>query len=175
VIVAHGDAGGVVQLDRNLTSKTVASFGSELSALSGYLTTHAHLVFVSCIAAVGPEGDVLLTEVSKYLPNRHVVGFTINGGMAQEGLPAMPGQVLEAENSQRGMPAKLLKGLPMLTEYSYFSKWARNGAITRIPAQEQVARPNFKCAWSACPGHAKSTDRCWPAIKGLAKARPYPD
>ncbi len=94
--------------------------------------------------------------------------------MAQEGLPTLPGQVLEADNFMRGMPAKLLKGLPILTEYSKFSKWARNGYITKIPIQEQIKKPNYRCAWSLCPGHAKPTDRCVPAIKGLGKPRPYP-
>jgi Domain of unknown function (DUF4347) len=173
-IVAHGDAAGLVQLDRDLNRSTIGSFGNALTNLNDFLMPHGKLIFVSCLAALGQEGTELLIGISKYLPNRHIIGFTINGGMAQEGLPTLPGQVLEAENFMRGMPAKLLKELPTLTEYSNFSKWARNGYITKIPLQEQIKRPNYRCAWSLCPGHAKPTDRCVPAIKGLIKPRPYP-
>jgi hypothetical protein len=173
-IIAHGDTGGLVQLDRDLTAKTIGSFGRALIDLNDFLIPFGKLIFVSCIAALGEAGDDLLNGISQFMPNRHIIGFTINGATAQEGLPSVPGQVLEGENIIRGMPAKLLKGLPALTEYSYFSKWALNGHITKIPIQEQIKKPNYKCAWGLCPGHAKPTDRCEPAIKGLGGRRPYP-
>jgi len=173
-IVAHGDSNGLVQLDRNLTPGTLASFGDELDTLNKFLVTHGKLIFVSCIAGTGKEGDELLTGISKRLPNRHVIGFTIFGGMAQEGFPTLPGQILEVQHWMPGMPAKLLKGLPTLTEYSYFSKWARNGYITRIPIDEQSKDEKHRCAWSLCPGHAKATDRCQPALKGVGRPWEYP-
>ncbi|MEP6495249.1 MAG: hypothetical protein ABJF01_21360 [bacterium] len=174
-IVAHGDAGGLVQLDRDLTPLSIGSFISAFTDLNAYFEEGGgKLIFISCIAAIGADGDALLTGVSKLVPNTHVVGFTINGAMAQEGLPTAPGQVLDGDNFMRGMSAKLMKGRPVLTEYSVFSKWARNGYITKIPYQEQVKRLGFRCAWSTCPGHAKPTDRCVPALKGVGHARPWP-
>lgn len=173
-IVAHGDAGGLVQLDRNLTPGTLASFGETLTAMDGYFGDWGgKLLFVSCIAALGKDGDDLLTGLSKYLPNVHVIGFTINGAMV-ESYPNLPGQVYEGQNFMSGMNAKLMKALPPLTEYSPFSKWARNGYITKIPYEEQVKRPKYRCAWSLCPGHKNPIDRCVPAIKGLGYPKPYP-
>jgi hypothetical protein len=174
-IVAHGDLGGVVQLDRNLTPSTVASFGVDFNDLNYFFEDGGgKLIFVSCIAALGSDGDNLLISISKYLPNVHVIGFTINGVMSKDGLPSLPGQVLEGESFMNGMSAKLMKGLPLITEYSFFSKWARNGFITKIPIQEQIKRPNYRCAWSLCPGHSSATHRCVPAIKGVSRPRPYP-
>lgn len=173
-IVAHGDASGVVQLDKNLTPATLNAFTADLAALRSFLGPHSKLIFISCLAGTGSEGDKLLTGISSILFNVHVIGFTINGAMAQEGLPSEAGQVLEGEYFMQGMPAKLMRTMPVLTEYSVYSKWARNGFITRIPVQEQMRRPGYRCAWSSCPGHAHPIDRCQPAIKGMSKPFPYP-
>jgi hypothetical protein len=173
-IVAHGDASGVVQLDSNLTPTTINNFTADLAALADFLDPHAKLIFISCLAGSGKEGDQLLTGISRILSNVHVIGFTIQGAMAQEGLPSAAGQVLEGQNFMRGMPAEKMRGLPALTEYSAFSKWARNGYISRIPIQEQTKQPGYRCAWSSCPGHAHPMDRCQPAIKGMTKPFPYP-
>jgi Domain of unknown function (DUF4347) len=174
VIIAHGDAGGVVQLDRVLTPDTISSFASEIDALRGFMGVHCKLIFMSCISAVGPQGSLLLTKLSSSLTNRHIIGFTIKGAMMAGGWPSTPGQVYEGDNFMSGMPAKAMKGMKPLTEYSVFSKWGRNGFITKIPYEEQVKNPNFKCAWWNCPGHAKPTEWCQPHFKGVKHLYPYP-
>lgn len=173
-IVAHGDTGGLVQLDQDLTPATIASFGKSILQLNNYFETPAKLMFLSCIAGDGPQGTKFLLELSSRLPNVHVIGFTIFGVEAAPGQPSRPGQMYEIESPAPQLTAKILKGLPLIDEYDKFSKWALNGYITKIPIQEQIKRPGYRCAWSTCPGHAKPTDRCVPAVRGLGRDRPYP-
>jgi hypothetical protein len=173
-IIAHGDASGVVQLDRVLSPTTIGSFSSEISAVGGFVGQHGKLIFISCLAGSGPAGSQLLTMISRTLSNRHIIGFTINGAMMAGAWPSAPGQVYEGENFISGMPATAMKGMKLLNEYSVFSKWARNGFITKIPYQEQVKNPHYKCAWSLCPGHARPTEWCQPHFKGAKHSYPYP-
>ena len=176
VIVAHGDESGLVQLDRNLTPTALPSFDREFTNLKPYFEPSAgsKLIFMSCLAGLEKDGDRLLCGISARLANVHVSGFEVNGSTVAEGMPMEPGSLTDGIGLMNGGPAKLMKGKPVLDEYSIFSKWAFNGYITRIPAREQLQRKGLKCAWSLCPGHAKPTDRCVPATKGMQGARAYP-
>ena len=74
-IVAHGDTAGLVQLDSDMTSTNVTSFRLDLADLIDYLTPNGKLIFMSCIAGAGKEGDELLSTISSYLPGRYGLGL----------------------------------------------------------------------------------------------------
>jgi hypothetical protein len=172
-IVAHGDVAGLVQLDRNLTPGTIGSFSSEIAALGRYISSRGKLVFMSCLAGADRDGDQLLTKLSLLLSNRSIIGFTIKGAKASEGMTCAAGQVYEGDGLLDGMPASQLRGLPELREGSLYSKWAWNGSITRLPTLEQAKRPKNKCAKPGCPGHKSPGDRCQLYVKGLSRPLPY--
>lgn len=153
-IVAHGDMNGVIQLDRQLKPETIASFRKELDELTTYLKIGGMLIFFSCMAGRGNEGDKLLCGLSLRLEGRYVIGFTVTGGIGTD----KPGEIFATEYTQDGVS---FKGLPLLTEQSYDSKWAMEGQIVRIPLIEQVKRPNYRCAWKECPGHESPIHRCF--------------
>src|SRR3954468_14721256 len=94
-IVAHGDQGGIVQLDRDLTAESALSFKSEFSALSQFRIPFGRLIFFSCIAGSGVAGTKLLNLLSgSFLRDRHVIGFEVVGYIAQSGFDNSPGGVL---------------------------------------------------------------------------------
>lgn len=130
-IVAHGNAGGLVQLDRNLTIDTISSFDSELELLRRYLKRTAVLTFYSCIAAAGVEGTNLLLELSRRLPGRWIVGFTVFG-IVSDSFPNAPGTM--GYNTRRGDVTTSLGQLsPAIPE----TKAALNGTIVALPASER--------------------------------------
>lgn len=128
-IVAHGNQAGVVQLEETLSLSvaTLGQFHGKFHRLRNYLTRDATLMFVSCIAGAGREGDALLKAVSVMLPTRYVVGFTQYGLLIATGLNA-PGAVYS-----QGSPfqAGELSGAQheRLDVGSRFAKIARNGEI----------------------------------------------
>ena len=134
-IVAHGDRDGVVQLNRNLTADSMLSFATELQELSTYLTPDAKVIFYSCIAAAGSDGDRLLNALSIRLCGRTIIGFTVFGETdASELLSAMspqsPGRVREAPH---GPGTGRLGREGLLGPWSIYAKWSRNGVIVRRP------------------------------------------
>jgi hypothetical protein len=156
-IVAHGNADGVVQLESLMTPTTLGSFKPRLLELGLYLKLYGKLMFVSCLAGRGPQGTALLTEISKILPGIYVIGFEILGGMAPE--RSEPGQVWEAldETTKYRPPPR---NLVWLNEHSYYSKWALNGRVIKLPHGDRINREKKKCANPTCPGHPNAVQQC---------------
>jgi hypothetical protein len=151
-IVAHGDAGGLVQLDADLTLHTIGQFSEDLRALQDYLGINARVIFYSCIAAMGPEGSGLLNELSgKFFPGRHLIGFERYGLVPQEALQIPTGEV-PCSTGRRGPqgstadcdPSPTLglvldprkKAEHLLSEYSIYAKWSHQGQVIKIPYSE---------------------------------------
>jgi len=137
VIVAHGDSAGLIQLDHDVTAKNVASFADDFKKLATFLKPDGKLMFESCQAGLGDEGTLLLKGISSHLqPAQTVVGFMVNGLLGRIG---MAGDVFEAPNSMRDMPATEFKGAQRMTEESLYAKWAQNGRILRLPLPEELS------------------------------------
>lgn len=160
-IVAHGDQDGQVQLERPLRPGSVSRFEGEWRRLRDYyLEPTAQLVFFSCIAGAGTEGSRLLVEISRRLPGRTIIGFTVSGETsASENLSALsaqtPGQVREAPHGRgSGRPGRA----GLLVPHHVAAKWARNGAVVRIPPLERA--PGNRCGNPECPGHALPIHFC---------------
>jgi hypothetical protein len=157
-IVAHGDKPGVVQLERLLTPDSIETFRSPLTELKTFLKPNGKLIFMSCIAGKDKDGTALLNAISSILRDVYIIGFEIFGGYSGS-LFAGPGQIWEDEFGA-GQKAPMPKNPKWLTEFSFFSKWALNGKIIRLPVGEQISRPNKKCANPSCPGHLHGQDQC---------------
>jgi uncharacterized protein (TIGR03067 family) len=142
-IVAHGDTGGLVQLDRDMTEKNVASFGKELAQLADYLTPDGKLMFMSCVAGAGKEGTQLLGALSTYLRGRSIIGFIVNGTIRARGLA---GDVFEGARGSTGMDPRLFKGEPRMTEDSQYAKWVRDKRLVRLPLGEEFS--SLKDSWT---------------------------
>jgi hypothetical protein len=159
-IVAHGDIDGLVQLDSPLTADTVRSFERVLQQFPSFLTQDAQVIFFSCIAGAGRDGDRLLNALSTSWPGRTVIGFTVWGETeATEAVaqfsPQSPGHVREAPHQEgSGRPGR--EGL--LGPWNMYAKWSRNGTIVRRPITERD-RQNH-CANPRCPGHRSPLDHC---------------
>lgn len=158
-IVAHGDAGGQVKLERNLTPDSFVSFRADFAELSRFLTPNAKVIFMSCVSGMGPEGTSLLKSISLCVPGRFVIGFEVFGAIAGKFL-SNAGQVYETEHGNQFPSLKAMKSLPTLTEASQHAKWAHLGAIIRRPYGERVQDSKHRCGAVNCPGHRVSTDRC---------------
>ena len=163
-IVAHGDRPGVVQLDSLLTTEIVPTVSYQLVRLRLFLAKEARLIFFSCIAGSGPAGTALLNELSRRLLGCIVIGFEVSGRMGSTGIPNKPGKIT-ADLSMPGFKPDPVKANPsgsqILDEYSWFSKWSKNGVVIRIGLLEQGAPGrNNRCASPACRGHAKPYERC---------------
>ncbi|KIT14897.1 DUF4347 domain-containing protein [Jannaschia aquimarina] len=177
-IVAHGDTSGVIQLGRvspdrperdpqeqrrNLTVLTLDSFAKEIGDLQDFLTARAELIFYSCAAGAQAAGDRLLEGISRLLPGRTVVGFTVYAAGASSndlsGLSPMTPGALFPSMGLRGMR---IEGHGTVDPHDVFAKWARDGRIVRRPPVERDAQG--RCANPRCPGHADLTHHClgWP-------------
>jgi hypothetical protein len=149
-IHAHGNAGQVHVNGRDgpsLTAESVPSMRIELYRIGLMLPDDAHnpamILLVGCVAAQGKEGTALLTRLSKFWPNRKVVGFVTlgyvaGGEMYRSGAsctePGMrdtnalyPGQADDTAGKYWG---NLLEW-PWASETSPHSKIALNGVITK--------------------------------------------
>jgi hypothetical protein len=148
-IVAHGIPGAVF-----MTGKTMppASPGS-LARLGKYLVRTGMLTFASCNAGEGPNGSQFLIALSRHLPQRVVVGYSISGFFQH--FKNTPGNVLEAKSGNRPPP-----GTAKLTPWSNYAKWAYDGIIVREPSNERAWFHNKHCANPHCPGHKSELDRC---------------
>jgi hypothetical protein len=146
-IVAHGDANGVVQLERDLTAESASSFNSEFSALSGFMEGNGRLIFFSCVAGGREPGTKLLNILSgSFLRDRYVIGFEVVGYIAPGGLHNSPGGVLADLSPLQSKPNLVQAdqtGDKHLTEHSWYSKWSFNGQIIRLPFFEQDASTMF--------------------------------
>jgi len=165
-IVAHGDSGGLVQLDRDLTPESICSFQRELGQLVLYLTLHGQLIFYSCIAGAGSKGSRLLMEISKFLPGRTIIGFDIKGMGAKAGLSAKPGQV-EAARSTAGAEVSWSQGY-RLDLYGRHAKWALNGEIVLMPHDERMTR-SYYCTNPKCKGHYDYDKEAHPPCPGFRR------
>lgn len=141
VIVAHGDAAGLVQMKPNITSENVASFADEFQRLSRFLNPNGMLLFESCQAGLGDTGTLLLTRISAYFkPTQFVVGFMVNGSWIEK-TPNQAGDIFEAPDSMFGMPVReLFKNKKRMTEESQYAKWAQNGRVVRLPLSEEYSK-----------------------------------
>jgi hypothetical protein len=166
-IVAHGDVGGLVQLDRNLTVSTLSSFSRELNALKDYLTLNAMLIFYACVAGRAEPGTRLLRELSQILEGRTIVGFNVYGCYSPH--PSVPGQM---RSSLMPSCSTGSTGGPM-SPWNEHAKWAYQGWIARWPYDEQIRRDSYRCGYPSCDGHRNPRDRCtgWAPI-GLRHHRP---
>ena len=127
------------------------------------------LSFISCNAGAGTSGDMFLTDLSRQLPDRVIVGYDIYGFF--EYFASDPGMVQEARNQQRPKP-----GTPMLDPWGNHAKWAHKGTIVRLPADEQKSNHGKHCANWRCPGHSSEFHRCeyktWGADETLLRYNP---
>lgn len=175
-ILAHGDRGGLIQLDRDLTRKTLGQFASDFAKLYRFFGGWGKLIFFSCIAGLGPEGDLFLSALSKLLPGIVVVGFTENnwvpgsvgggtGWKAGDFAPSPAGSVYKAGHLNDANPASY-RGKPLLTEFDESAKWAAQGWIVRPPKREVINLQTFQdnagkllnpdkfCGSVSCKGHS---------------------
>jgi uncharacterized protein (TIGR03067 family) len=155
-IVAHGDSGGLVQLDPELTEKNVDSFSKDWKRLTQYLTPNAKFMFMSCVAGAGTEGTQLLRAISSYLPGRLVIGFTINGSIRARGVA---GDIWEAPKGRTGMNPALFKGEPRMTDESVFAKWVQDGRLVRLPPVDELASLKGKWLITRATTNAKRADQ----------------
>jgi Domain of unknown function (DUF4347) len=145
-IVAHGDLGGQVQLTPPLTNANVDAARAELVQLRSFIKPGGRLMFLACMAAVGPVGDAFLRKVSQIMTSCEVVGFIV----ANEVFAPLAGNLkVFSQNSFRN------------DEWSEETKWALNGSIIKPPNMEvlkfQMKDPSKKnhCGSDKCPGHSR--------------------
>lgn len=157
-MVAHGDSPGQVVLDRNLVRGTIHTFSREFTTMRSFLTRNSKLIFFSCIAGMGRDGDDFLCAVSRLLPGVTVIGFVVYGiTSANRNLAALspmtPGSMRPA--NRLGM---VYEGHGLLQPWSIFSKWARNGRIVRNSPLERD--DDGHCANPNCRGHSDRRHVC---------------
>jgi len=162
--VAHGDESGVVKLDSILSAQTISRFDFQLSRLRSFLTADSRLIFFSCIAGSGEAGSALLNALSTRLRGCTVIGFEVSGRVGSAGILSKPGQVTADTSTPGLLPNPVVantSGTKTLDEYSWFSKWSKDGRVIRIGMLEQ-GRPgrNNRCASPKCPGHRHAYERC---------------
>ncbi len=157
-IVAHGRPGAVFMsgrefIDRDhIRREMQAASCTNLRDLSTYLQPGGMLLFVSCNAGKGPAGSLFLMQLSRELPGRVIVGFSIYGFYEQ--FKNDPGNVQESDGN-RPKP-----GTPRMSAWGAYAKWAFKGTIVRVPIDEQKNAHGLRCANPHCPGHASERDRC---------------
>ncbi|MEI7996065.1 MAG: hypothetical protein WCH01_14300 [Methylococcaceae bacterium] len=150
-ILVHGDFGGVVYIEnqkknipdseRNnqnymfMSPYTIFYFKKEIEELNKYLTEDAQIIFYSCRAGAGSEGGYFLKEMSRYLPNKTVIGFSTLGQSGVSGtnpptLPKPAGMVFETGESYLE-PNKQYKNIGLRDITSKYAKHAKNGNIVK--------------------------------------------
>jgi hypothetical protein len=168
-IVAHGDSGGLVQLQEgNLTAETAGNFSKDLQAIRDYLWVNARLIFYSCIAAQGKGGSKLLNTLSgAHFPGRHVIGFERFGVISTTPPVEAPGQMRCSLSNLKFSgpnpvaycsPTATLKPVSdpkrlteqFLSEYSIYAKWSYNGQIIKLPHDEITTKKVLEEAKVIC-------------------------
>jgi hypothetical protein len=159
-VVAHGDSPGLVELDHGLTAGSISAFAADLTLLATFLTKDAWLTFYSCIAGKDEPGSRLLTELSRKLPGRTIVGYELFGLIGPMGALNTPGTMTAVETpiAQLAMNPKAQHG--NLNPWCAFAKRARDGKIVHYPVLEQNTRPFRRCANPTCPGHSRPEHSC---------------
>ena len=165
-IVAHGDTGGRVEFDSDMTPSTLSTFRRDLNRLRWYLKPNAMMTFYSCVAGQGELGSDLLIGLSRLLPGRTIVAFTVWGCFSP--YPGNPGQIQPSTTPRCATMAR-----NRMSPWDPTTKWAFEGRIVRWPHVEQVHREGQRCGNPNCDGHDAAVDRCvgW-APPGLAGHRP---
>ena len=139
--------------------------------LAPYLLPDAWLSLYICKSAAGPEGDALLTAVSKVLAGRTIVGFVCYVVVGSTGGFAKPGN---ATGTTFGEDGRSDPELVPLTPWGKAAKRAQNGLVVHTPWLEKkgtVRRvthadgthsieegPPYRCANQCCPGTHSSRD-----------------
>jgi len=159
-IVAHGDDPGTIQLDSALMPGTIPQFMGDLSRLANYLTQTAWVTFYSCIAGKDAKGTRLLTELSRVLRGRTIVGFELFGLIGPAGSLNKPGKMTAVDTPvpQFALDPKAQHG--DLNPWCPYAKRARDGKIVHLPMLEQNGRLGKRCANPTCPGHASPAHSC---------------
>jgi hypothetical protein len=166
-IVAHGGTrSGRIGLDRELSIRTIPSFQREFRNLASLFTGSARrIIFFSCGASAGANGDELWCKLSKLMPNCEIVGFSKiletgrAGALDFTGTEA--GKMWELGDNKR----------KNVNEWSPIAKWARNDYIIRPTVEEVlmmqtmkvrglVLNPKKLCGSLNCIGHRSYGDRC---------------
>ncbi|MGH6813033.1 MAG: hypothetical protein ACREDM_12065 [Methylocella sp.] len=127
----------------------------KLIVLAPFLQHKGMMMFVACIAGADDAGSAFLSAVSRQLPYRVIVGFSVWGLVDIMPAPNDPGNVAAAPTAK--IPPR---GTPRLTPWCDYAKWAYGGKIVRLPAEEQKKRAGKRCANPACQGHTSEHDRC---------------
>jgi len=126
-IVAHGQPGSV-NLGGELSVETIGAWTDRLGVLQRVLAPEACLAFYSCVAGVGEPGSKLLRTLSKLLPGRWIIGFTVWG--VGSTIVGAPGVMSYSVSGSTGAPqGRLDPSIP-------HTKIARDGEIVRWPAGE---------------------------------------
>ena len=164
-ILAHGDKPGQIQFEngnRVLNIESLKQFTEELKRLKFFLKPNGKLIFWSCIAAAGEKGEKLLAAISRLLPGRCIIGFTVVAGVGVleylGGAPSQAGFLKDLAN----IPSRNLefqKKAPRLTIWSYTAVWAEGNSIVR-PSQSTILSAQYKdpknrCGSIWCRGHKK--------------------
>jgi hypothetical protein len=128
-IVAHGNAPGVVHLDRPLNLESIPSFYSPLHRLRWYLRRHSHvqLAFYACVAGALQAGTAFLIRLSEIIPDRTIIGFTDWGVCGAGSQASNPGLISPNATGGRGY----------ITLGGIYAKWACKGRIVRWPHSER--------------------------------------
>jgi len=173
-ILAHGDRPGQVLLEgkkRVMNSFNLHEFSAAITSLSRFLRPSGKMIFFSCLAGMGSEGDKLLAAISALLPGREIVGFNelgwVGPGTGGElgGAPSVAGAI-KARGNLPDRSSAAAVGLPYLTEWSPSAKWARDGYIVRPPRKEVLTAQTLdplgeqRCGSFWCKGHRKPGQWC---------------
>jgi hypothetical protein len=146
-LVAHGYPGQVLMQGEGNGAISSSWLGREITP---FLTSDAMLSFVACTAGGGDNGTLFLCQLSREMPGRVIVAYSVWIGFDNLPFARHPGNV---------QPAPAMREIPgsYITPWSPWAKWAYMNTIVRLPADEQDRRPNRTCANPSCPGHASST------------------
>jgi hypothetical protein len=138
-IVAHGDRAGVVSTDPPMNQASIfrdPNVCGPISSLRRHLAARAHVLLYSCIAGARAEGSAFLCALSSFWPGSTVVGFNTSGEISPYHFTA--GDIFDTGGEftggtvLHGRTSAALRALRM-TEKSASAKWARDGAIIRMP------------------------------------------
>ncbi|MHC4528487.1 MAG: DUF4347 domain-containing protein, partial [Planctomycetota bacterium] len=77
-IVAHGrQRSGRIALDRELSMKNIRSWKKDFNNLASLcMKPGGRVIFFSCAASAGSNGDRLWCRLSEFMPNCEIVGFS---------------------------------------------------------------------------------------------------
>jgi hypothetical protein len=168
-ILAHGDRPGQIVFEGKklvVDSGNYGKYQSHFKNIGNFIKPGGRLIFYSCIAGLGKQGDQILARISRSMPERFVIGFSVIVGLGALDSPA-PTQAGRVKNLG-GIPSRNLEfqsKQPYANEWIAESKWAWNGMIVK-PTNAEVLEIQYKdekylrCGSIFCPGHSKMGHRC---------------